>query len=45
LIRLLFADAIARIDRALRNIDHRVARANAGNINDGDRLAGRNAGR
>jgi hypothetical protein len=42
---MLFADAVARIDRALRNIDHRVARADAGNPDHSNRLAGGNAGR
>jgi hypothetical protein len=48
---LAFIDAIIRIDRplrplgTLRNIDHRPARADAGNIDHRERLAGRNAGR
>lgn len=48
---LAFIDAIVRIDRplgplgALRNIDHRPARADAGNVDDRNCLAGRNARR
>ena len=45
---LAFIHAIVRIDwplRALRNIDHRPARADARNIDHRNRLAGRNARR